>query len=38
MRIAAYLERVVEPSLRRWAISAGIGVATFVVLVLLPGN
>lgn len=37
MRIAAYLERVVEPSLRRWAINAGVGVATFFVLVLLPG-
>jgi hypothetical protein len=37
MRIAEYLERVVEPGLRRWAISAAIGVATFFALVLLPG-
>lgn len=37
MRISEYLERVVEPGLRRWAISAAIGVATFFALVLLPG-
>lgn len=37
MRIADYIERVVEPSLRRWAISAAIGTATFFALVLLPG-
>jgi hypothetical protein len=37
-RIAAYLERVVEPGLWRWAISAAIGVVTFFVLVLRPGR
>jgi len=37
MRIAAYLERVVEPSIRRWAISAVIGTVTFFAIVLLPG-
>jgi hypothetical protein len=37
MRIAAYLERVVEPGLRRWAICAGIGVVTFLAVVLVPG-
>jgi len=36
MRIAAYLERVVEPDLRRWATCAAIGVATFLAVVLLP--
>jgi hypothetical protein len=36
-RIGAYLERVVEPGLRRWAIAAAIGVVTFLVVVLLPG-
>ena len=38
MRIAAYLERVVEPGLWRWAISAAIGVVTFFVVVLRPGR
>jgi len=37
LRIAAYLERVVEPGLRRWAICSAIGVITFFVVVLLPG-
>lgn len=37
LRIAAYLERVVEPGLRRWAICAAIGVVTFLGVVLLPG-
>lgn len=37
MRIAAYVERVVEPSLKYWAICAAIGVVAFLVLVLLPG-
>ena len=37
MRIAAYVERVVEPSLRRWAICAVIGTVAFFVVVLLPG-
>jgi hypothetical protein len=37
LRIAAYLERVVEPGLWRWAIAAAIGVVTFFVVVLLPG-
>lgn len=37
-RIGAYLERVVEPGLWRWAISAAIGVVTFFVLVLRPGR
>ena len=37
MRIAAYLERVVEPGLRRWIISAAIGVVAFFAVVLLPG-
>jgi hypothetical protein len=37
LRIAAYLERVVEPGLRRWAICAGIAIVTFFVVVLLPG-
>ena len=37
MRIAAYVERVVEPSLRYWAISAAIATVTFLVVVLLPG-
>jgi hypothetical protein len=38
LRIGAYLERVVEPGLWRWAISAAIGVVTFFVLVLRPGR
>ena len=37
LRIAAYLERVVEPGFRRWAICSAIGVITFFVVVLLPG-
>jgi len=37
LRIAAYVERVVEPGLRRWAICAAIGVVTFLAVVLLPG-
>jgi len=37
MRIAAYVERVVEPSLRYWAISAAIATVAFFVVVLLPG-
>jgi hypothetical protein len=37
MRIAHYIEHVVEPSLRRWAISAVIGVIAFLAVVLLPG-
>jgi hypothetical protein len=37
MRIAAYVERVVEPSLRYWAISAVIATLAFFVVVLLPG-
>ena len=37
MRIAAYVERVVEPSLRYWAISAAIATIAFLVVVLLPG-
>ena len=37
-RIAAYLERVVEPGLWRWAISAAIGILTFFVVVLRPGR
>jgi hypothetical protein len=37
MRIAHYIESVVDPSLRRWAISAAIGVFTFLAVVLLPG-
>jgi hypothetical protein len=36
LRIAAYLERVVEPGLGRWAICSAIGVVTFFVVVLLP--
>jgi hypothetical protein len=38
LRIGAYLERVVEPGLWRWAISAAIGVVTFFLLVLRPGR
>lgn len=38
MRIAAYIERAVEPGLRHWAISAIIGVVTFLALVLMPGR
>ena len=37
MRISEYLDRVVEPGLRRWAICAAIGVVTFFAVVLLPG-
>jgi hypothetical protein len=37
MRIAAYLERVLEPGLRRWAVSAAIGLVAFFAVVLLPG-
>jgi hypothetical protein len=37
MRIAHYIESVVEPSLRRWAISAVIAVIAFLAVVLLPG-
>lgn len=37
MRIAAYLDGVVEPGLRRWAICAAIGVVTFFAVVLVPG-
>jgi hypothetical protein len=37
MRIAHYIESVVEPSLRRWAICAVIGVIAFLAVVLLPG-
>ncbi len=37
MRIAAYLQNVVEPSIRRWAICAVIATAAFLVVVLLPG-
>jgi hypothetical protein len=38
MRIAHYIETVVEPSLRRWAISSVIGVVAFLAVVLLPGS
>jgi hypothetical protein len=37
MRIAAHVERIVEPSLRRWAICAVMATVAFLVLVLLPG-
>jgi hypothetical protein len=37
MRIAHYIETVVEPSLRRWTVSAVIGVIAFLAVVLLPG-
>lgn len=36
LRIAAYLERVVEQGLRHWAICAAIGVVTFFAVILLP--
>jgi hypothetical protein len=36
MRIAAYLERVVEPGLRHWAISAAIGLVTLLTMAFLP--
>lgn len=36
MRIAAYLERVVEPGLRHWTISAAIGLATLLTLAFIP--
>jgi hypothetical protein len=38
MRIAAYLERIVEPGLRRWATSAAIATATFLALYFLPAG
>ena len=37
MRIAAYVQNVVEPSIRNWAICAGIATAAFLAVVLLPG-
>jgi hypothetical protein len=36
MRIAAFIERIVEPSLQRWAVCAVIGLVTLVVLLVLP--
>lgn len=36
MRIAAFLERLVEPGLRHWAFCAAIAAVTFVALVFLP--
>jgi hypothetical protein len=38
MRVAAYVERVVEPNLRRWAISAAIGFVTLLALLVLQAN
>ena len=38
MRIAAYVQNVVEPSIRNWAICAGIATAAFFAIVLLPGR
>lgn len=37
MRIAAYVQNVVEPSIRNWAICAVAATAAFFVVVLLPG-
>ena len=37
MRITAYIDDIVTPAIRRWAICAAIGVVTFLSLVLLPG-
>jgi hypothetical protein len=37
MRLSAYMERVVEASLRYWAVSAAIATVAVIVLILLPG-
>jgi len=37
MRITSYIEHIVNPSIRRWATCAAIGVATLLTLILLPG-
>jgi hypothetical protein len=35
MRIAAFLERVVDPSLRTWTVTAAIAIVTLLVVLVL---